>query len=110
MSPTLRHALSDALPKAMKARDRATLSAVRTALAAVANAEAVDPSGVGPGAGTFATEVERRSLTEPEVDAIVREIHDELRVASDEMVRLGQEARAAELTEQADALHGFLEG
>ena len=40
----LRERLSGALPVAMKARDRVAVAALRSALAAIANAEAVDPS------------------------------------------------------------------
>jgi uncharacterized protein YqeY len=106
----LRAAISEALTTAMKARDRATITAMRTALAAVANAEAVDGSARGPGAGAYATEVERRALSDEQVGDIVRELRDELRAASDEMSRLGQEPRAAELTEQANALDRVLGG
>jgi uncharacterized protein YqeY len=41
---SLRERLSRALPVAMKARDRVAVAALRSALAAIANAEAVDPS------------------------------------------------------------------
>ena len=41
---SLRERLSRALPAAMKARDRVAVAALRSALAAIANAEAVDPS------------------------------------------------------------------
>ena len=40
----LRERLSRALPVAMKARDRVAVGVLRSALAAIANAEAVDPS------------------------------------------------------------------
>jgi uncharacterized protein len=40
----LRERLGRALPAAMKARDRVAVAALRSALAAIANAEAVDPS------------------------------------------------------------------
>jgi uncharacterized protein YqeY len=109
MTSTLRQQLSDALPEAMKAKERATVDAVRSALAAVANAEAVDTAGMTSRTGTYATEVERRQLTESQVEAIVREVHDELRAASDEMRSLGQQARATELADQADALQRFLD-
>jgi uncharacterized protein len=45
---SLRERLSGALPAAMKARDRVAVAALRSALAAIANAEAVDPSRASP--------------------------------------------------------------
>lgn len=108
MSSNLHRALSDALPEAMKQRDGAKVTAIRLALSAVANAEAVEAAGAGPAAGAFATDVARRSLADHEVDRIVREVHDELRRASDEMLRLGQGDRAAALADQAGALDHFL--
>ena len=47
----LRERLSRALPVAMKARDRVAVAALRSALAAIANAEAVDPSQAPPQSG-----------------------------------------------------------
>lgn len=108
MSATLRRALADALPEAMKDRDRAKVSALRIALAAVANAEATEAGDGGPQAGVFATEVERRSLTDLDVEAIVRETRDELRLASVEMQLLGQAQRADDLADQVAALDAFL--
>lgn len=110
VSSTLRRTLSEALPAAMKERDRARVAALRGALSAVANAEAVDAAGVGLGGVGSATEVERRCLTEPEVEAIVREHRDELRSASAEMQRVGQPEQAEELADQAAVLDGFLDG
>jgi hypothetical protein len=82
----LRDALQSELTDAMRQRDRATASAVRSALAALDNAGAV-PGGPGtaePGdepaqsehvaggtAGLAATEVPRRELTATEAAAIV---------------------------------------
>ena len=48
MTDGLRERLSRALPAAMKARDRVAVAALRSALAAIANAEAVDPSRASP--------------------------------------------------------------
>ena len=110
MSSTLRRMLADALLPAMKEEDRTKVAALRIALSAVANAEAVEASGVGPGTGAYSTETERRCLSEADVISIVRGVHDELCDASDEMTRLGQERRAAEIARQATVLNGFLEG
>jgi uncharacterized protein YqeY len=69
------------LTAAMKARDRRAVAALRSTLAAIDNAEAVDatqapPAGEGEIAGAAlgvgAAEVERRTLTAAETEAIVR--------------------------------------
>ncbi|MGL5850925.1 MAG: hypothetical protein ACRCZD_09115, partial [Phycicoccus sp.] len=65
-------------PIAMRTRDRVALSALRSALAAVANAEAV-PVESAPGAGALehavlgvgAADVPRRELTEDDVRGVV---------------------------------------
>jgi len=76
----LRQRLRDALPAAVKARDRIAVAALRSTLAAIDNAEAVDrspsvderlgidqiPRGLG------AAEAPRRILTEAQVADIVR--------------------------------------
>ncbi|MGL5909136.1 MAG: hypothetical protein ACRCZP_03980 [Phycicoccus sp.] len=78
MRVTLRERLSAAVPVALRARDRVALSALRSALAAVANAEAV-PVESAPGAGALehavlgvgAADVPRRELTEDDVRGVV---------------------------------------
>jgi uncharacterized protein YqeY len=96
----------------MKARDRSATSAIRSALAAIDNAEAVDVSvapreqpGVIAGgvAGLGAGEVARRTLTDDEARAIVRAAISERETAAaeydahrrfDEASRLRAEAAA----------------
>src|SRR2546423_1232971 len=64
----------------MKARDRVALAALRSALAAIDNAEAVDAPPVPGGSlaiertpvGVGAAELARRELTEADVERIVR--------------------------------------
>ena len=78
MTEPLRDRLRAALPVALKARDRATASTLRSTLAAIENAEAVDAGSVRAGAveasavGIGVAEAERRVLTEEDVVAIVR--------------------------------------
>jgi uncharacterized protein YqeY len=104
-----------ALKTAMKARDAAAVNALRTALAAIDNAEAVAVpapatgplvEGViaGAAAGVGATEVARRELTEDAVVAIVTAEVDERRAAAADYRDAGQFGRAARLTAEADAL------
>ena len=100
----LRRALGDAL----KARDASTVSALRSALSAIGNAEAVDPGPTrtagtgsahfaGPVAGLGAGEAERRHLTEADVAAIVRAEAAERGAAASEYERGGHTAEAARL-------------
>jgi hypothetical protein len=79
----IRSRLRRALTGALKARDAAAASALRTALGAIGNAETVAPGPVqAPGTGSIhvagavaglgAAEAPRRTLTEGEVAGIVR--------------------------------------
>ncbi|MFG1926013.1 hypothetical protein [Cryptosporangium sp. NPDC048952] len=112
MESDIRGALTAAMKAAMKLRDREALSVYRTALAAIANAEAVtagaehragaiEASAVGVGAA----EVERRALTEPEIAEIVRhEITDRHATASTIRAATAAPAAAAERLEREAAL------
>lgn len=103
----------------MKARDTPARNAIRSALAAIENAEAVAPERVGgPSAtsehiagatvGVGAAEVDRRELDEDHTLEIVSAERDErLAVAADYRAR-GEEQRAAELEAEAAALDAFL--
>ena len=122
MSEPLRERLRAALKAAMKARDVAGVSALRTALAAVDNAEAVPGSpdhdhepgplaeGViaGAAAGVGATEAARRELTEEQVTAVVAAEVAERRAAAADYGAAGHDERAARLTAEADALDRVL--
>lgn len=121
MVGSMRERLRAALKVAMKARDAAAVNALRTALAAVDNAEAVAVpataatplvEGViaGAAAGVGATEAPRRVLTEDEVAAIVAAEVDERRAAAGDYRDAGQFGRAARLTAEADALAAHLPG
>ncbi len=104
---------------AMKARDAVAVSAIRSALAAIGNAEAVDtpaipaPDGGGPHfagsrPGLGAAEAPRRALSEAEVDAILRGQIDERRAAASGYERLGDTERAARLREEAEVLAPYV--
>lgn len=111
---SLRARLRAALPVAMKARDRHAASALRSALAAIDNAEAVDvaPSGAGAveqsAVGLGAAEVARRELTEADIAGIVRAEIAERRSAAEEYERLGRADRAENLWAEAAALDTYL--
>jgi hypothetical protein len=125
MVGSMRQRLRAALKVAMKGRDAAAVNALRTALAAIDNAEAVAvpapatgaPAATAPlvegviagaAAGVGATEAARRELTEDEVVAIVAAEVAERRAAADEYRTAGQFGRAARLTAEADALAAHL--
>ena len=114
---TLAGRLRQALPRAMKARDAAAVSALRTTLAAIANAEAVaapdpPPGGSGPIAGARsgvgAGEATRLALTEDQIAGIVRAEIDERRSAADEYRRVGQADEADRLGAEAAVLQAHL--
>jgi uncharacterized protein YqeY len=107
MTMPLSDRLRAALPPAMKARDGATVIALRSALAAIENAAAVPPrdSPFGlPAPGLGVTEVARRDVDEAEVERIVRAEVTERLTAADEYDRLDRVEQAGELRAQAAAL------
>jgi uncharacterized protein YqeY len=101
---SIRQRMQEDLRAAMQARDRLAVSVLRYTLAAVANAEAVDPAT----AGRHATEVERKHLTEDDIVAIITAERDDLRAATTEMTSLHQDDKADELAQQARLLDRYL--
>jgi len=122
----LRDRLSRALPAAMKARDRLAMTALRSALAAIDNAGAVDPtqaastgSGLGAAraahsefagtvAGVGAAEVKRRSLSQAQMEAIVRTEIADRETAATGYERAGQLQHAERLRAEAKVLRSHL--
>lgn len=98
---------------ARKRRDQVTVVACRSALAAVANAEAV-PSEESAGAveqakvGAGAADAPRRELSEAEVRAIIAAHLAELDTSVAEYQQVGQPAAAEEVAAQAAALRQAL--
>ena len=115
----IRTRLRRALGVALKARDADAVSALRSAMSAIGNAEAVDPASrpAGTGSAHFAGtvaglgtgEAQRRPLTEADADAIVRHEAAEREAAASEYERGGRAAEAARLREGARALIAVLE-
>ncbi|WP_336081495.1 hypothetical protein [Nocardia sp. SSK8] len=111
---SLRERLRAGLKPAMKARDRSAVAALRSVLAAIDNAEAIDAGAVKAGAlegspvGLGAAEVRRRDLTDDDIERIVRGEIGERRDAAAEYDRLGAAERRDQLTAEADTLAGFL--
>ena len=116
----VRTRLRRALGVALKARDAGAVSALRSAMSAIGNAEAVDPASrpagtgsahfAGTVAGLGAGEAQRRLLTEADADAIVRHEAAEREAAASEYERGGRAAEAARLREGARALMAALGG
>jgi len=114
----LKGALRRDLTAAMKERDRDTASALRTALAAFDNAEAVTvPANgqVGAGAhvagassGVGSTEAERRAITGDQAREILGGLIAEQAGEADRYDTLGQAAAAQRLRAQADVLRRYL--
>lgn len=110
---TLRRRLRAALGEAMKLRDQAAVAALRSALAAIDNAEAVDssqarttPSGTIAGgvAGLRAGEAPRRVLDEREIEDIVQREIVARESAAAEYERLCRGDAAARLRAEASVL------
>ena len=104
--------LATALTSALRTRDAEEVSALRGAIAAISNAEAVTSPqrnatevvlGVGP------SEVPRRELTDEEIVAIVREEITERRSAAAVLERHGHDERAARLVREAGVLEKHLQ-
>jgi uncharacterized protein len=104
----------------MKARDTVAVAALRSALAAIDNAEAVDAPAPIPAAtsgsvhvaasitGVGAAEVQRRELSTAQVEALIRaEVANRL-AAAGEYQRLGHPEHAQRLRREAAVLAGHL--
>jgi uncharacterized protein len=108
--------LRRALPPALKARDQAAVTALRSALAAIDNAQAIEApppprsGGVVAGAvtGLGAGDAPRRQLSEGDIAAIVRAEIADRRMAFADYERAGQLDAAARLAVEADVLAAHL--
>jgi uncharacterized protein YqeY len=109
--------LRQALRAAIKSRDPAAASALRSALAAIANAEAVPtavtgstpPAGghqhiAGSAEGLGAAEAERRPLSEADVAGIIQAEVADRRTAAAQYEQAGHTDRAQRLRHEADIL------
>lgn len=113
---SVRRRMRDALPEAMRARDKAAVSALRGALAALDNAEALPVEAV-PRAGALeaspvgagATEAARRELGEHDVVGIVRAEASERLEAAAQLTAPAHAARAERLRAEAAVLLRFLD-
>ena len=122
--PDLRDRLSTALRAAMLAKDDTAVSALRSALAALANAEAVQtdpdvgspraatvathPRLAGTTAGAGATEVDRRPLDVDEQRRVVQAEIDERLAAASQSDMGGRPDRGVRLRAEAEVLAAHL--
>ena len=115
----LRARLAAALPRAMKARDPVAVAALRSTLAALANAEAVGvgtsadpPLGsadvAGAAVGVGATEAVRRALAAQEVHDLTLAEATEREAAAQTYDAGGQPDRAERLRAEAGVIRSFL--
>ena len=105
----VREVMQADLLSAMKIRDTLAVSVLRTALAAISNAEAVDESGYPPlPPGQSRGDVPRRQLTDADIEAVLnREIH-ELRDAAGDYRRHDELDHAGELDRRIAVLESYL--
>jgi len=116
----VRASMRTALKEAMRGRDKLAVSALRSGLSAIDNAEAVptEPTSfvdgespiAGAAIGLGATEAARRELTLEDVRALLRGEVDERRKAADEIEGAGHPDRADDLRREADLLDAVLTG
>lgn len=116
MGSDLRHRLQRALAAAMARRDSVATSALRTALASIANAEAVAGPAERPAAnaieltprGVGATEVQRRDVPDDEAAELVRREIADLELAAGMYAAAGDAGRAERALAQARVLRGVI--
>lgn len=117
-SSSLRQALRDALPGAMKSRDTPARNAIRSALAAIENAEAVQAGGPSPvvtsahvagtSVGLGSAEAERLELDAEHILEIVTAEREERLAAAEDYRTKGVTEQAERLEAEAAALDAFL--
>jgi uncharacterized protein YqeY len=107
------------LTAALKNRDQVAVTALRSALAAIDNAEAVPvdhPLNVvdnghvaGAAVGLGAAEVDRRHLTEADLHTIVAREVSERSTTAEQYERLGRNDAAGRLRAEAEVLRRYLD-
>jgi uncharacterized protein YqeY len=111
--PSVLAGLQAALTDALRRRDKAAASALRSGLSALANAEAVSPVPLagtssphiaGAAAGLGAAEAPRRSLSPAEAEQVIAAEISERQAAADGYDRSGHRDRAEQLRREAAVL------
>ncbi|HEX7100822.1 MAG TPA: hypothetical protein VF377_16475 [Acidimicrobiia bacterium] len=108
-SPTYERLRRD-LITAMSQRDMVAVSAIRTAVAAIDNAGAVEAqhSAAPIGAGGFSPDVPRRELDEKAVAQILEAEIEERRTAMATLADLGQDSHVERLQREVEVLVRYL--
>lgn len=112
----VRDRLRSALRQAMKDRDQHATAGLRSAIAAIDNAEAVEPGALemapgpiaGARSGLGAAEALRRRLTPAEVTMLIQAEVDDRLTTADEYADIGQHEAADRLRAEAAALRSHL--
>jgi len=111
--PSVRAGLQAALTGALRRRDKVAVSALRSGLSALANAEAVSPVPLagtssphvaGAAAGPGAAEAPRRTLTPAEAEQVIAAEISERLAAADGYDQAGHPERAGLLRQEAEVL------
>ena len=100
--------MAAALPRAMKDRDRVVVTALRSTLGVLANAEAVPSGPPFPTGARGGAEVARQQLSELEVTAIVAAEAEQREQVAETYASRGDEARARRMRAEAEVLRAFL--
>ncbi|WP_135453480.1 glutamyl-tRNA amidotransferase [Mycobacterium sp. DL99] len=112
-----RDRLRESLLSARKSRDATSVTAIRSALSAIDNAETphadqTDTRIGGPIAGAVSgvgsTEVARRALSDAEIRGLIQTEVDERLTAADQYIANGHHERAADLQSEATVLAQML--
>lgn len=106
----IRELLKSDLRTARREDDAERASVVRTLLAAIANAEAVELDASHPKDVQGAAEVPRRLLTAADLTGILGREASELRAAADDYQRRGRPDEAERLRARATLVDGYLAG
>ncbi|WP_078287774.1 hypothetical protein [Mycobacterium sp. D16R24] len=113
----LRTTMRTDLTAAMKARNSVAVSALRTAIAAIDNAESVDDTArtrldnthiAGATRGLGSAEAARKVLSPADVRAILRAQIDDRTAEAERYDTLGQAQAAARLRQEAAVIAGYL--
>ncbi|HEY6737893.1 MAG TPA: GatB/YqeY domain-containing protein [Actinopolymorphaceae bacterium] len=105
----MRTSLRDGLKTALKTRDRVAVSALRSALAAIENAEAVPAQASEPAIGVGTAEADRRVLGDADLRSILECEVEERTSAAEEYVRHGRSDVAERLRAEAEVLRRYLD-
>lgn len=116
----VQHRLRAALGQALRRRDSIAVAALRSALSAIGNAQAVSPAAPAAGpssehlagarAGLGAGEAPRRHLTAAQVEQVIQAEISQRQQAARGYERAGQPGRAQRLRAEADVLAAAARG